>query len=62
MSSNAASATAMSKADLIKKYQTKKDDTGSPEVQVAVPGEKNRIIFQSADPGMLGRAAALHNR
>lgn len=36
MSSNAASATAMSKADLIKKYQTKKDDTGSPEVQVAV--------------------------
>jgi hypothetical protein len=31
------------------------------EVQVAVPGEKNRIVFQSADPGMLGRAAALHN-
>lgn len=29
-------ATAVSKADLIKKFQTKKDDTGSPEVQVAV--------------------------
>lgn len=31
------------------------------EVQVAEPGEKNRIVWQSADPGMLGRAAALHN-
>lgn len=29
-------ATTVSKADLIKKFQTKKDDTGSPEVQVAV--------------------------
>ncbi|MCL4677609.1 MAG: 30S ribosomal protein S15 [Alphaproteobacteria bacterium] len=29
-------ATAVSKADLIKNFQTKKDDTGSPEVQVAV--------------------------
>lgn len=33
MSNNA---TAVSKAELIKKFQTKKDDTGSPEVQVAV--------------------------
>jgi hypothetical protein len=31
------------------------------EVQVAVPGEKNRIVYQSSDPGMLGRAAALIN-
>ncbi len=31
-----ATATAGSKSDLIKKFQTKKDDTGSPEVQVAV--------------------------
>ena len=31
------------------------------EVQVAEPGEKNRIVWQSAEPGMLGRAAALVN-
>ncbi|MEO6013160.1 MAG: hypothetical protein ABIQ30_06195 [Devosia sp.] len=31
------------------------------EVQVAVPGEKNHIVYQSTDIGMLGRAAALAN-
>ena len=31
------------------------------EVQVAVPGEKNSIVYQSAGIGMLGRAAALVN-
>ena len=31
------------------------------EVQVAVPGEKNIIVYQSAGIGMLGRAAALVN-
>jgi hypothetical protein len=31
------------------------------EVQVAEPGQKNHIVWQSADPGMLGRAAALVN-
>lgn len=31
------------------------------EVQVAEPGEKNRIVYQSTDIGMLGRAAALAN-
>ena len=31
------------------------------EVQVAEPGEKRRIIYQSRDIGMLGRAAALAN-
>lgn len=31
------------------------------EVQVAEPGQKNHIIYQSADIGMLGRAAALTN-
>lgn len=31
------------------------------EVQVAEPGKKNHIVYQSADPGMLGRAAALVN-
>jgi hypothetical protein len=31
------------------------------EVQVAEPGQKNRIVWQSAEPGMLGRAAALVN-
>jgi hypothetical protein len=30
-------------------------------VQVAEPGQKNRIVWQSAEPGMLGRAAALVN-
>lgn len=30
------SVTVAQKAEIIKKYQTKKDDTGSPEVQVAV--------------------------
>ncbi len=31
------------------------------EVQVAEPGEKNHIVYQSTDIGMLGRAAALAN-
>ena len=31
------------------------------EVQVAVPGEKSKIVYQSSDIGMLGRAAALTN-
>ena len=31
------------------------------EVQVAEPGEKRRIVFQSSDIGPLGRAAALAN-
>lgn len=31
------------------------------EVQVAEPGQKNHIVWQSADPGMLGRAAAMSN-
>jgi hypothetical protein len=34
---------------------------GRAEVQVAVPGEKNHIVYQSAGQGMLGRAAALAN-
>jgi len=32
------------------------------EVQVAEPGRKNHIVWQSAEQGMLGRAAALVNR
>lgn len=37
MSKNTATAaTEVSKAELIKNFQTKKDDTGSPEVQVAI--------------------------
>ena len=31
------------------------------EVQVADPGQKNHIVWQSAEQGMLGRAAALVN-
>jgi hypothetical protein len=31
------------------------------EVQVAEPGEKRRIVYQSSDIGALGRAAALSN-
>ena len=31
------------------------------EVQVAEPGQKNHIVWQSAEPGMLGRAAAVIN-
>ena len=31
------------------------------EVQVAEPGHKNHIVYQSAEQGMLGRAAALVN-
>ena len=31
------------------------------EVQVAEPGEKRKIVYQSSDIGMLGRAAALTN-
>ena len=31
------------------------------EVQVAEPGKKNRIVYQSAEQNMLGRAVALHN-
>jgi hypothetical protein len=31
------------------------------EVQVAEPGEKRRIVYQSGDIGVLGRAAALLN-
>jgi small subunit ribosomal protein S15 len=34
------SITAERKAELIKEYATKKDDTGSPEVQVAVLSER----------------------
>jgi hypothetical protein len=36
-------------------------DARRAEVQVAEPGEKNRIVWQSATQGMLGRAAALTN-
>lgn len=38
-------ATVTPKADVIKEYQTKKDDTGSPEVQVAIL--TNRINYLS---------------
>ena len=31
------------------------------EVQVAEPGQRNRIVWQSTEPGMLGRSAALVN-
>jgi hypothetical protein len=31
------------------------------EVQVAEPGQKNHIVWQSAEQSMLGRAAALLN-
>ena len=31
------------------------------EVQVAEPGKKNRIVWQSAEQGILGRAAAVLN-
>jgi hypothetical protein len=31
------------------------------EVRLAEPGKRNRIIWQSAEQGMLGRAAALAN-
>jgi hypothetical protein len=31
------------------------------EVQVAEPGKKNKIVYQSAEQSMLGRAAALTN-
>jgi hypothetical protein len=31
------------------------------EVQVAQPGEKRRIVYQSTEIGLLGRAAALTN-
>lgn len=34
------SITAEKKQELISKYQTKKDDTGSPEVQVAILSER----------------------
>ena len=32
------------------------------EVQVVEPGKKNKIVYQSADVGLLGRAVALTNR
>ena len=32
------------------------------EVQVAEPGKRNHIVYQSAEQGLLGRAAAVHNR
>ncbi len=31
------------------------------EVQIAEPGKRNHIVWQSAEQGMLGRAAALVN-
>lgn len=31
------------------------------EVQVAEPGKKNHIVYQSAEQGLLGRAVALTN-
>ena len=31
------------------------------EVQIAEPGKRNHIVWQSAQQGMLGRAAALAN-
>jgi hypothetical protein len=31
------------------------------EVQVAEPGKKHRIVYQSAEQNMLGRAVALNN-
>lgn len=31
------------------------------EVQIAEPGKRNHIVWQSAKQGMLGRAAALAN-
>jgi hypothetical protein len=31
------------------------------EVQVVEPGKKNRIVYQSSDIGLLGRAAAIAN-
>ena len=34
------SITAERKTELIKEYQTKKDDTGSPEVQIAILSER----------------------
>lgn len=36
-------------------------DNRRAEVQVAEPGKKNHIVWQSSNPGMLGRAAALAN-
>ena len=32
------------------------------EVQVVEPGKKNKIVYQSSDVGLLGRAVALTNR
>ncbi len=34
---------------------------GRSEVQVAEPGTKNRIVYQSPSPSLLSRAAALVN-
>ncbi len=34
---------------------------GRAEVQVVEPGEKRKIVYQSNDIGLLGRAAALTN-
>ena len=31
------------------------------EVQVAEPGQKNHLVYQSAEQGPLGRAVALNN-
>jgi hypothetical protein len=47
--------------DAINLASTFAKDGRRAEVQVAEPGKKNHIIYQSADPGMLGRAAALVN-
>ncbi len=32
------------------------------QVQVVEPGKKNKIVYQSSDVGLLGRAVALTNR
>lgn len=40
------SITAERKTDVIKEYQTKKDDTGSPEVQVAILTERINALSE----------------
>ena len=47
--------------DAISLAKTFAKDGRRAEVQVAEPGKKRRIAYQSAEQNMLGRAAALNN-
>lgn len=51
----------LAEAEAIRLATTLVQGNHRAEVQVVVPGDKRRIVWQSPDPGMLARAAAVLN-